>query len=174
MSTVLGVACADGVVLAGDRIAVTDGHVRSRSRQHVFDFDGVGTAVVGTDVDGFADHLDGELRAYRTERGTIRIDPVARLASDLAAEFGVSAVVAARDDDDQPQLRSVTSDGGVTDDDLVAFGSGAAVALGTLEASHDPEATLDDAAALAREALSAAAERDAGTGDEHDLYRLGT
>ena len=171
MSTVLGVACAGGVVLAGDRVAVTDGHVRSRSRRHVFDFGSVGAAVVGGDVDGFSDRLESEVRTYRTERGDLGIDPFTRLASDLAAEFEVSALLAARDDD-HPALRAVTADGSVTTDDVAAFGSGASVALGALEAGHDPEATLDAATTLLRDAIDAAAERDAGTGSEIDVYRL--
>jgi proteasome beta subunit len=172
MSTVVGLACADGVVLAGDRVAVTDGQVRSRTRQHVFEFEDVGAAVVGSDVDGFVARLDGEVRTYRTGRGTVRIDPFARMASDLAAEFDVEGVLAGRDDDDRPRLRSLGTDGGVTDDDVAAFGSGASVALGALEADRDPDATLDVAETLARDALSAAAERDAGTGDEFDTFRL--
>jgi proteasome beta subunit len=171
MSTVLGVACGDGVVLAGDRLVTSDGHVHSRSRRHVFDFGAVGAAVVDGDVDGFVDRLEAEIRAYRTERGDPEVDPVVRMASDLAAEFGVSALLAARTDG-RPALRAVAADGGVTDDDVAAFGSGASVALGALEAGHDPDATLDAAAALARDALSAAAERDAGTGSELDRYRL--
>lgn len=172
MSTVLGVSCAGGVVLAGDRVATVDGHVRSRSRQYVFEFGRVGVAVVGDDVDGFVDRLDGELRTYRTERGEMRVDPLTRTASDLAAEFDVSGVVAGYDDADAPVLRSIAADGSSTDDELAAFGSGASVALGVLEAGYDPDATLDAAATLARDALRAAAERDAGTGTDVDTYRL--
>jgi proteasome beta subunit len=171
MSTVLGVTCAGGVVLAGDRVVATGGQVRSRSRRHVFDLGRAGVAVVGADVDRFADRLDGEVRAYRTERGSLGIDPFARLASDLAAAFDVSAVLAAPDDGGVG-LRAVTPDGGVTTDEMSAFGSGASVALGVLEAGHDPDATLDAVTTLVRDALSTAAERDAGTGTEIDSYRL--
>jgi proteasome beta subunit len=135
----------------------------------VFDFGPVGAAVVGADVDGFADRLEGDVRAYRTERGDVRIDPLARMASDLAVEFDVSGVVAA---DDGPHLRAVTADGSLTDDDVSAFGSGASVALGALEAGYDAAATLDEATTLVRGALTAAAERDPGTGTDLDLYRL--
>ncbi|SEA23341.1 proteasome beta subunit [Haloplanus vescus] len=171
MSTVLGLACVDGVVLAGDRLHATDGHVRG-TRRHVFEFDSVGVAAVGDDVDGFVDRLEAECRSYRTDRGAVRIVPFARMASDLAAEFGVSALVAAPDEAGTPRLRAVASDGSVTDDDVAAFGSGASLALGALEASHDPESTLDAAVTLARDALDSAATRDAGTGDEVDLLRL--
>jgi len=172
MSTVLGVACSGGVVLAGDRLAVTDGHVRGRARRHVFDFGSVGAAVVAADVDGFADRLDREIRTYRTERGDVRIDPLARMASDLAAAFDASVVVAARDEASRPALRSITADGGVTADPLAAFGSGASLVLGALESGYDPDASLDAAVTLARDALSSAAERDAGTGSEIEIYRL--
>jgi proteasome beta subunit len=175
MSTVVGVASAGGVVVAGDRLVVAGGHVRSRSHPHVFDFGTVGAAAVGdaSAVDGFADRLDVELRRYRTERGTVGIDPLTGLAADLAAEFGVSALVAARDDAGRPRLGSIDPDGGVTTDDLAAHGSGAAVALGSLEAGHDPDATLEAVETLARAALAVAAERDAGTGADVDVYRLG-
>jgi len=172
MSTVLGVVCAGGVVLVGDRVVASGGHVRSRSRRHVFEFGRVGVAVVGADVDGFADRMESEIRTYRTERGDLDIDPFARLASDLAAGFDADVLLAAPDGDGRPALRTVTADGGVTADDVAAFGSGASVALGALESGHHPDATLDEAAALLHNALSAAAERDAGTGTEYDSYRL--
>jgi len=172
MGTVLGVSCAGGVVLAGDRVAAVDGHVRSRSRQYVFEFGRVGVAVVGADVDAFADRLDGAIRTYRTERGELRADPLTRMASDLAAEFGVSGVVAGYDDAGAPTPRSIAADGRSTDDALAAFGSGASVALGALEAGYDPDAEIDAAETLARDALRAAAERDAGTGTDVDTHRL--
>ena len=172
MSTVIGVTSAGGVAIVGDRVVASGGHVRSRSRQHVFDAGRVGFAVVAADVGGVADRLSSEIRAYRTERGDLDIDPLARMASDLAAEFDATLLLAARDDDGRPALRAVAADGGVTADDVAAFGSGASVALGVLEAGHDPDATLDEAATLGRDALSAAAERDAGTGTDLDSYRL--
>ncbi|GAB6860923.1 hypothetical protein ACFR97_00060 [Haloplanus litoreus] len=172
MSTVVGVACAGGVVLAGDRVVASEGRVRTRSRRHVRDFESLGVAVVCRDVEGFVDRLDTEIRAYRTARGTPRIDAAARLVGDAAADFDAVVLVTARDDEGCPRLRSVDPDGGVTEAEIAALGSGAAVALGGLEAGHDPEATLDDAATLARDAITAAAERDTGTGAEVDTYRL--
>jgi proteasome beta subunit len=172
MSTVVGVACAGGVVLVGDRLVTADGRVRSRSREHVLDLGSVGAAVVCADVAGFVDRLDAAVRSYRTERGRLRIGPFARLVGDVATEFDASVLAAARDDEERPRLRSVDPEGGVTDESLAAVGSGAAVALGGIEAGHDPEATLDAAETLARDAVAAAAERDAGTGADVDVYRL--
>jgi proteasome beta subunit len=172
MSTVVGVACAGGIVLAGDRVVADQDRVRTRSRQHVHEFEGVGVAVVADDVEGFSDRLDAAIRAYRTERGTPLIDAAARLVGDVADAFDAVALVAARDDDGRPALQSVDPGGGTTAADVAAFGSGAALALGGLEAGYVPDASLDDAATLARDAIVAAAERDPGTGAEVDTYRL--
>lgn len=171
MGTILGISCAGGVVVVGDRLLTADGHVRG-TRRHVFDFDRVGVAAVGDDVEQFAARLESELRAYRTDRGPVRITPLARMASDLAPDCSVAAAVAAPDESGTPALRATGPDGGVTTDALVAFGSGASVALGSLEASHDSDASLDTAETLARNALSSAAERDPGTGEELDAFRL--
>jgi proteasome beta subunit len=172
MSTVAGVACTGGVVLAGDRVVASEGRIRTRSRRHVRDFESLGVAVVCRDVEGFADRLDTEIRAYRADRGTPRIGAAARLVGDVATDFDAAVLVAARNDEGRPRLRSVDPDGGITEEKIAALGSGAAVALGGLEAGHDPEATLDDAVTLARDAIAAAAERDTGTGAEVDTYRL--
>jgi proteasome beta subunit len=172
MSTVIGVACTDGVLLAGDRVVAADGRIRSRERRHVFDFGSVGVAAVGRDVDGFADRLDADLRSYRMDRGTVGIGPLSRIAADLAAEFDAAGVLAARDDHGRPRLRSVGEDGSLTDDALAAFGDGAPVVLGALEAGYDPDASLDAVATLVDDAFAAAAERDGGTGTELDRYRL--
>jgi len=171
MSTVVGVACPAGVVLAGDRVVASGGRIRSRSRRHVLDFDRVGAAVVCGDVPAVADRLDAEIRSYRTERGRLRIDAAARLVADVATDFDASVLVTAPDDAGVPHLRSIDPGGGVTGESLAALGSGAALALGVLEAGHDP-GSLDDAAALARDAIAAAAERDPGTGTDVDIYRL--
>jgi len=171
VSTVAAVACPAGVVLAGDRLVTSGGHVRSRSRRHVLDFDGVGVAVTGGDVSALADRLDAEIRAYRTEHRRLRIDAFARLVGDIAADFDAAVLVTAPDDGGVPRLRSVDPDGGITEESLAALGSGAALVLGVLEAGESPD-TLDDAAALARDALAAAAERDPGTGTDTDIYRL--
>jgi proteasome beta subunit len=171
MSTVVGIACAGGVVLAGDRVVASAGRVRSRSRRHVHDLDGAGVGVVCDDVSGFVARLEGDVRSYRTERGRLALDTLARLAAERVPAFGATALVTAPVDD-RPGLRSIDAGGGVTDEPFATIGSGAGVALGSLEAGYDAVATLDDAEALAREAFETTAARDAGTGTLEDVYRL--
>ncbi|MFB6155562.1 MAG: 20S proteasome subunit A/B [Haloferacaceae archaeon] len=174
MGTIVGVECTDGVLLAGDRTLVEGGTVRSTDRRRVFDFGDVGAAVVGrpSATDQFERELDGEVRRYRTERDErLRIDPFARVASSVAASLGAEVLVAARDDDGVPRLRSVRADGTVYEDRRAALGSGEPLAVGPLDAA-DPDLTLAEADELVDEVFAVLAERDPGTGDAVDRWRL--
>lgn len=171
MSTIVG-AETDGVVaLAGDRANVTDGTVGG-SVDRVFEFDDAGAAAVGDpgDVAAFGRRLESELDRDRIERDrAVRVDRLARVAAGIAGEEGVDAIVAARDEEGEASLRSVDSNGGVLEDSVAAFGTGAQVALGILEgASFDGDAA--DVEERFREVLTSVAERDAETGDEIDAW----
>jgi proteasome beta subunit len=173
MATIVGIECADGVLLAGDRTLTTDGTVRSTDKRHVFDYGAVGAAAAGEAgaLDTFSRELAAEIREYRTERSVpVRIDPLARMASSLSASTGTEALVAAPDAGGAPRLRVVYADGSVVDDDRGALGSGAALALGQLDAAG--EVTLAGAADLVDDLFAAVAERDPGTGTDVDVYRL--
>jgi proteasome beta subunit len=172
MATIVGIECVDGVLLAGDRTLATDGTIRSTDKRHVFDHGAVGAAAVGEAgaLDTFSRELESDVRRYRTERSVpVRIDPLARMASSLSARTGAEALVAAPDADGTPRLRVVYADGSVVDDDRGALGSGAALALGQLDAAG--ELTLADAADLVDDLFAAVAERDPATGTDVDVYR---
>jgi proteasome beta subunit len=173
MGTIVGIRCRDGVVIAGDRLLVRSGRVESRNRQHVYDLDvGVGVAVVGSDVDRFADRLESELRSYRLDRGAVSLAAVERLAGEIADETGHEAVVAARDDDDRATVRGVYTDGATLADPPMAFGSGASLALGGLEAADLASLPLSGTESFVRELFESVAERDPGTGTEVDFWTL--
>jgi len=167
VATIVAVDCTDGVLLAGDRLVVRDGAVVG-TRRYVFDFEDVGAAAVGDDPDAFRRQLDAALRAYTAEAGEPGIDAVARMAADAAAEGGVEALVAARDESGRTQIRSVTD--GVLEERVAALGSGAPTVLGHLETVGDVD--LGGAESGVQEAFQAAAARDAGTGEEIDVWRL--
>jgi proteasome beta subunit len=174
VSTIVGIECAGGTVVAGDRTRAEGGTVRSKRARHVFDFETAGAAAVGDGVDDFARRLESEVDAYRTERGEeMGIEALARVAADLvtAVEGAVSALVSARDDEGRARLREIGPDGQVTPQTTAALGGGAALAYGRLEAA-DLDVDLDAAAEVAEEVLATAAERDTETGEEIDLWRL--
>lgn len=174
MSTILGIESDAGVVLAADRASVgSDGTVRG-TVDRVFDFDGAGAAAVGDpgDVESFERRLRAELDRDRIERDRrAGIDRLARVASRIASEEGVEALVAARDDDGTARLRAIDVDGAVLADSFAAFGSGASLALGRLEGTT-PEKGSATPEQRAREVLSAVAERDPETGEETDAWVL--
>jgi proteasome beta subunit len=167
VATIVALDCLDGVLLAGDRLVV-EGETVVGTRRHVFDFDGVGAAAVGDDPDSFRRRLDAAIREYAVERGEPGVEAVSRMAVDIADEASVEAIVAASDVAGRATARSV--DRGVLEERVAARGSAASLVLGQLEAVGE----VDVAAAESevRRAFRAAAARDAGTGEEIDVWRL--
>ncbi|WP_276302407.1 20S proteasome subunit A/B [Halorussus lipolyticus] len=173
MATIVGVRTEEGAVLAGDRLLVADGTVRSEDKRHVFDLGEAGAAAVGDSggVDEFHRRLESEVEAHEVEDDEpMGLTLLANVASDLADDEGVEAIVAGRDDG-AAGIRGIGSDGSVLTDDVVVFGSGAQVVLGVLESREDGIG-LDDAEELARDAVETASDRDTDTGGEVDTYRL--
>lgn len=171
MATIAGVACRDGALLVADRVRTREGRVLTRDADHLVDLGAVGAATVGGDPDRFADDLDAAVRSYRLERDEAgpRIDAFARMAGEALGR-DAAAVVAARDGDGRPRVRAVDEGGELPADPVAVRGSGAAFVLGGLDVGAEP--TLDDAADALASAFAAAAERDPGTGDDLDRYRL--
>lgn len=175
MATILGIEVDGGAVLAGDRRRTEGGTVSSESESHVFDFGEVGAAAVGGagDVDEFERRLRSEVSDHETRTGEpMSATRLANVAADVVGELGVEAVVAARDENGVPRVRAVGADGGVLTDAAVARGSGAQVAVGILDGS-DRGVSLDAGEQLLRDTLDTVAERDTGTGEDVDTYRLG-
>lgn len=175
MATIVGLEVEGGAVLAGDRRTTDGGTVRSEDKRHVFDFGDAGAAAVGESggVDAFSRRLESEVRDHETRHGEpMSLTRLANVASDIASEGGVEAIVAAREDD-VPRIRGVGTDGSVLTDATAAFGSGSQLALGALEGA-DRNQSLDAGEDLARDAIGAATDRDVATGEDADTYRLGT
>ncbi|ESP86878.1 20S proteasome subunits A and B [Candidatus Halobonum tyrrellensis] len=174
MGTVVAVETDDGAALAGDSLATHDGTVTSKHVDRVFDFEGVGAAATGdrAGVDEFERELGATLRSERLDRDDpLGLDRVVALAREAAEMTEVEAAVVARDADGVARVRGVGATGAVTEGPVVALGTGAAVALGVIE-DADTRADADGAAALARDAVEAAAVRDAETGGEVEVWTL--
>lgn len=173
MATIVGIEVDGGAVVAGDRRLTDDGTVRSETKRHVFDFGAVGAAAVGESggIDGFERRLRSEVQSHETDRGEpMSVTRLANVAADIAADEGVEAIVAATEDD-AAKIRGIASDGSVLTDAIAAFGSGAQMAVGVLDGANRGQ-SLDAGEDLARDALDAASDRDTGTGEEYDTYRL--
>lgn len=174
MGTIVGVRLADGVALAADKRVTGGGSVRSESLEKLFGFDAAGAAAAGEPgaIQAFGRKLDAEVRSRETEQGkTIRIDPLSRLAGDLAGGTGVEAVVAARDDEGVARLRAVDAAGGELDEEVAARGTGAGFALGQLD-GMDRERGIEEAAGALESVFERIAERDTETGTDCEVHTL--
>lgn len=173
MGTIIGLNVETGTILAGDQ-RITDGTtVQSDSKQKVFDFDTIGTAVTGDPggIDAFERQFAAEIQEYRTERDEVMgIQRLATLSATIAETERTEAIVSAHDDT-LAQIREVGSDGRILDGEVLALGSGAQTALGQLEET-DLDVDLDTAASLARDVLDTVAEHDTATGPNMDVWQL--
>jgi proteasome beta subunit len=174
MATIVGIEVDGGAAIAGDRQLTQGGTVQSGSKRHVFDLGEVGAAAVGDSggVDEFRRRLEAEIRDYETQHGDpMEMTRLANVASDIAEDEGVEAIVAGRDDREVARIRGVDSSGGVTTDAVIAKGSGAQFTLGVLE-GVERGISLDSAEDLLRDALDTAADRDTATGEDVDTFSL--
>ena len=174
MSTIVGVETAAGVALAADRANVSGGTVTG-SVDRVFEFGAAGAAAVGDpgDVGTFERDLRSQLDRDRIERDReARVDRLARVASQVAADARVEALVGARDGDDRARLRAVDAGGAVLEDAVAAFGTGAPVALGRREEATFEDDDIEAVEERLREVLAGVAERDPETGEEVDVWTL--
>ena len=174
MGTVVGVRFSDGVALAADKRAPSGSSVRSENLEKLFNYDAAGAVAAGepSAIGTFGRKLDTEIRRRQTEQGTtIRIGPLSRLASDLAVETGVEAVVAARDDDLIARVHAIDSSGGELTEEIVAQGTGAAFALGQLEGVNR-EQQVREAPEILESVIENVAERDSETGKEIEIWTL--
>jgi proteasome beta subunit len=170
MPTVIAFEAAEGVVVAADRTVINGNTVASTSAERVLAFEDCGGAVLD-DPKTVRRELDAKLRSYRTEHGhSPTIEPYTRMVETVVGDVGTDAAIAARDSEGTAQLRAVYADGSVLTDPPLALGTGAELALGRLEASRPSD--LEDAAAFAENVLAGVAERDTGTGEEHDVWTL--
>lgn len=173
MGTVVGIRLDDGVALAADRRATDGSTVRSDDLGKLFAFDGAGAGATGSAsaIQEFGRRLEDELRQLRSrEDREPSMGALERLASDVASETGAEAIVAAREDG-LASLRAIDAEGGAVEDDVLALGTGAQVALGQLE-GVDRDGSVEDADGILENVLEAVAERDTETGETVDVWTL--
>jgi proteasome beta subunit len=187
-TTIVAIACADGVVMAGDRRATMGNLVASRDIEKVHPADAyscigiAGTAGVGLELMRL---FQVELEHYEKIEGTVlSLDGKAnRLATMVRNNLGAAmqglAVIPlfagydldATDPARVGRLFSFDVAGGVYEEqDYCAIGSGSLFAKSALKKTYRRDVTVAEAATLAVEALYDAADDDTATGGP-DLIR---
>lgn len=174
MGTVVAIEATGGVAIGADTAATEGGTVRSENVQRIFEFDSMAAAAAGTTsaIQTFGRRLEAELRTQEIEQdGEIGIERLARIAAREAQEAGVDAAVAGRDAEGTARLREVRADGSVLENETIALGSGATVAIGQLD-SLDLELDAGEAGAAVRDIVRSTMERDAETGGSVDVWTM--
>ena len=170
-TTVVGLAGADGVVLAADARASLGGRfVTNRSMRKVEPI-GETTAVAFSggvsDAQSLVDGLRTERRLYELEHDRpASTEALARAAAGrIRAGHIRSLWLLFGGYDDGPVLAEVGVGGGVMPSEYAATGSGMQLAYGALERSFEPDLPVTDLRPIAANAVAAAAERDTASGD---------
>lgn len=186
-TTVLGIVCKDGVVMAADR-QVTAGHmVMSKNTPKVVK---INDYLVVSWTGGFADaQRFGKLIAAELKLKELKSKsrPTIKQAANLVSAITYSQVrqpsmipnivgtlIAGFNEDGSTELYSIEPAGSVmkVEDYDANFGSGMPYVLGLLERQWKEGMTVKEVIELAKEALEASTQRDIGSGYGRDIYAI--
>ncbi|MBD3247303.1 hypothetical protein GF378_01650 [Candidatus Pacearchaeota archaeon] len=187
-TTVLGIVCKDGIVMAADRQVTAGGKiVMSKNTQKVVQ---VNDYLVVSWTGGAADAQRlGKLIAAELKLKQLKSKsrPTVRQAANLTGSISyenirkpsmiptiVGTLVAGFNEDGSVELYTVEPAGGVykVDDYDANFGSGMPYVLGLLERQYKKDMTVKEGVELAKEALKSSTQRDVGSGYGIDVFTI--
>jgi proteasome beta subunit len=176
-ATTVGLICSDGVVLASEKRVTYGRLVASTKGQKVFKLsDNVGLAFAGlmSDMQALVREAGAYANLFYLEKNRpITTKAMAKLISNMLFNRRMMPLLmetlVGGYDADGPTLYSMDPVGSLIPDDFIAAGSGAAIAIGVLEAEYDKGMDCDAGVALAKKSIKAAAARDAMSGDGYDI-----
>ena len=171
-TTTIGIATDNGVVVATDRRASLGGRfVSNKNVQKVEQIHPTAALTLVGSVGGaqsFIRTLRSEADLYEVRRGEpMSISALATLAGNFARGgpfFAINPILGGVDEEGS-HVYSIDPAGGVMEDDYTVTGSGLTVAYGTLESQYEEDLSMEEATTVAADAVSAAAERDTGSGN---------
>jgi proteasome beta subunit len=176
-TTTVGFVGRDFVVLATDTRATAGffvAHRKTRKLHKIADHIALTIAGRVADAQSMIDILRANVRHYEVTWGKkMEVKALAALASTFMFTYRYfpfqTQLLLAGVDSSGPHLFSIDFFGGVTEEKLVATGSGSPVALGVLESEYRPDLSIDEAVRLAFKSVAAAIRRDIGSGDSIDV-----
>lgn len=173
-TTTVGLACKDGIVLATDTRATMGYLVASKRARKIYKInESIGATVAGgvADTQDLVNVLRAEVGYYNMKEGRpMGVRAAARLIANVLHAFRMFPYVAnllvGGIDTTGGRLYFIDLDGSLTEEKMVATGSGSPVAYGVLESEFKEGMTAEEAAPLAIKAVRAAMKRDIATGNE--------
>ena len=178
MTTIVGLRTKYGVILGSDRRASKGFFIGSKITQKITQIDDtLAVAVAGqlSDAEHIIKVAKAERKLIELRRGfPLTVKESARLIANLAYSglknyqpYFVELIVAGVDSEGG-HVYVADMSGAITGEEFAASGSGAPVAYGVLENLYHIEMTNDQAKQVAEKAVSAAMERDPGSGNGID------
>ncbi len=185
-TTTVGIVCRDGIVLAADKRATAGGGIiLNKDVQKVFKLtDDLAVTIAGTvsDIQLITKLIKAEveLKTIRTGKKP-QVKEVANLMGSIiyqnirkfSAIPGITAFLLAGRDQSGLHLYELSPDGTVMKQEkYMADGSGFMYALGVLDTSYKPEISVQEGVKLAVQAVNAALQRDASSGEGIDVLTV--
>jgi len=186
-TTILGIVCKDGVIMASDRQSTAGTIVMGKDSQKTKKINDylifAGTGMVST-IQRTAKLLAAELKLKELKS---RSRPTVKQASNLLAAITysdvrqpsmiqniVGSLIGGFNEDGSTEVYSIAPDGSVikVEDYDANFGSGMPYVLGLLERQYKKDCTLEQGIELAKEALKSSTQRDIGSGYGMDIFTI--
>lgn len=176
-TTILGIVCKDGVVMAGDRRVTLGGVLISSKNYHkVFPINeyivyaGCGSAA---ETQKIAKLLAAELKLKELKtKGRPSVKQAASLLSNIQAQSS-AFIIAGVDEDGKTSLYEVAGNFLKEVEDYTAsLGSGMQYVLGLLERQYKNHIYVEEGVKLAQEALKSSTQRDPSSGNGLDVYTI--
>jgi len=186
-TTILGIVCKDGVVMACDKQATAGMTVMDKDSEKIKPINNyllfAGTGMVA-DIQKSIKLTAAELRIKQLRS---KIRPSVKQAANLTAtiiyqsirqpamlQFMVGSLIAGFDEDGTTKLYSIDPAGGIKQikDFDANFGSGMPYVLGYLERNWNKDITVEQGILKALEALKSSTQRDIGSGYGIDVFTI--
>ncbi len=186
-TTIIGIVCKDGVVMASDRRATAGNLIMSKNTQKtvkVNNYLAVSGTGVASDIEMQKKILAAELRLKELKS---KRRPTVKEAANLSAMMAyrgirqfsaipsiVGTLVGGVDEDGKTELYTVEPAGSVSkvEDFDANFSSGMPFVLGLLERQYKKDLSIKQGIELAVEALKASTQRDIGSGNGIDVFSI--
>jgi len=173
-TTTVGIVCKDGVVLATDTRATAGHMVASKVARKIYKIiDNIAFTTAGgvADTQRLVDIMRAEAGYYLLSEGApMKVGACARLLANIMNAYSfipyIANILVGGVDSTGPHLYFLDIDGGLTEEEMTATGSGSPVAYGVLENEFKPGMSTREVLPIAIRAVKTAMKRDIATGNE--------
>ncbi len=185
-TTTLGIVCKEGIILAADKKMTLGGQiVASKKMEKVITLnEDMALTVAGTvsDIQLLVKLIKAQIKLEELKKGKkMKVKEAANMLGSLVYGNirkmsmipGITGFLFGGRDTVGTHLFQLGPDGSISEyDDYVTDGSGMMFATGVLEAGYTKEISIEEGAKLAIKAISAAMERDTGSGGGIDIVTI--